>query len=44
MENSISTRKITPKKALKTKAPMVDDDDLQLRGALDRQLNQYKPH
>ena len=42
MKMSAVTRKIALKKALGTKAPMVNDDVLQPGGALDRRLNRDK--
>ena len=44
MEKSISTREDSLKKALATNAHRVNDDDLQLGGALSRQLNHSNPH
>ena len=38
------TRNIASKKALGTKAPMVNDDALQPGGALARRINHDKPH
>ena len=44
MEHSIVIRNIVLKKALGTKAPRVNDDTLQLGGALDRRLIHDNPH
>ena len=44
MEQYISTRKFSSKKALEIKACKVDDDVMQPGGALARQLNHDKTH
>ena len=44
MEQSISTRKAASKKVLETKAPRVNEYDMQPGDALAGQLNHDKPH
>ena len=44
MDQYILTRKIASKRALGTRAPMVNGDVMQLGGALARQLNHDTPH